>query len=71
MKSEKKQLFLKVVSFFYIPRPKFMIKYKVVEKRKGTAMLTREEIRKMTQEATYKKGLQLYYSKNRITDFNE
>ena len=47
-----------------------MIKYKVVEKRKGTAMLTREEIRKMTQEATYKKGLQLYYSKNRITDFN-
>ena len=47
-----------------------MIKYKVVEMRKGTAMLTREEIRKMTQEATYKKGLQLYYSKNRITDFN-
>ncbi len=33
-------------------------------------MLTREEIRKMTQEATYKKGLQLYYSKNRITEFN-
>ncbi len=33
-------------------------------------MLTREEIRKMTQESTYKKGLQLYYSKNRIMEFN-
>ena len=33
-------------------------------------MLTREAIRKMTQEATFKKGLQIYYSKNRLTDFN-
>lgn len=33
-------------------------------------MLTREEIRKMTQETTFKKGLQLYYSKNRLTEFN-
>lgn len=33
-------------------------------------MLTREEIRKMTQEVTYKRGSQIYYSKNRIPEFH-
>ena len=33
-------------------------------------MLTREEIRKMTQEVTYKRGTQIYYSKNRIPEFH-
>ena len=32
-------------------------------------MLTREAIRTMTSDATYKRGLQLYYSKNRMQDF--
>lgn len=33
-------------------------------------MLTRETIRKMTQDTTFKRGLQIYYSKNRVTEFN-
>ena len=33
-------------------------------------MLTRESIRRMTQDTTFKRGLQIYYSKNRVTDFN-
>lgn len=34
------------------------------------SMLTRESIRKMTQDVTFKRGLQIYYSKNRVTEFN-
>lgn len=34
------------------------------------SMLTRESIRKMTNDTTFKRGLQIYYSKNRVTEFN-